>query len=701
MKGKIFEGSNSVEQDQAKVLFDYYLKAADKIVNEEIRIENEIDGYQQEKQVLEDKKSQWWYWLAVIFTFGYYKRKIERRIADFDESIDILQEQHRNIFRDYKVTKLGVAYVPVSEQIKYNDRSFMVDYTGQVPDYKVTLEMSRQTDLLVKTIGDMNKLASEAPIVETSEDCEPLETADYSTSIQEVNMHDYMGGMERALRTITYCMNDLETVSVDLPLVEDRSSYLRHIEEYGTDTVPAGAPVVQVFDTHRYDRSIDKFKELNKLKDSLSNQTQQFEDVLRSLISTLASSIQAVSALKIASVDKVVSESNRLLYTLLKAPYNHYSPMLEFDEIERIRNEKFDYTDLQGYEPFNLKVSSRVKYNPLTGQWVAEDGSVTSVPFGVHQIYEEILAPVVEALMQENRIKRLDIYNAIKDQKLSYLNKWHQDTEAFYRANRAESSDIINLMSEGLRQYVAAYNTLVSMQRTEESMVQSDGELDSTVVKAVENSEETLAAFELQSREFQNSQIAFEEYMERLKDDIDRRAEEFGHVEYYDAKLRDGHANEAATASSEAATFEERRKGLATANPLLAKRSELPPEPNIEAVTFEQLSINLPSIAKIRLEETAKMPATPSKAPATPVSEVTEPMPSDEPEEESTETASRDLPPIPGTDTDPLPEDENEEDIEEMDDDEDVEVDDDEENDIVLDLDEIARTIDDQMNQNN
>ena len=368
--------------------------------------------------------------------------------------------------------------------------------------------------------------------------------------------------------------------------------------------MPENAPVIDVFDNKKYIDSIDKFEELNRMKDSLSTKTQQFEDALKSLMMTMANSVQAISALKLASVDKVVFESNQILFDILKAPYNHYSPTLEYEEIERIKNEKFDYSeDVQNYEPFNLKQSSRVKFNLITGLWTSEDGNTTSTPFGVHQIYEEIVAPVVQNLMQENRLERLKVYNHIKDQKIEYLNKWHQDTDAFYRANRAESADIINLMQESLREYVAAYNTLVSLQRTEDSMVQSNGALESTVVDVVDNAAETLAAFEMQSQEFQKTQSDFEEYMERLKDDIDLKAERFGHIEYYDAKLRDGYSNEVAVAASEIHELDERRKALAVVNPLLAKSSELPPRPEVENITFEHISLNLPVMAKNALDE--------------------------------------------------------------------------------------------------
>lgn len=611
MEGKIFPTSGNIYQDQARILFNYYKTAADRIVTEEERLEADIEELRAERAVYEEKLSKTWYWyLTIILFFMAFVKKSEftKKIEEIDGRIADAEKAHGDIFRDYRIDKLGVAYVPVADRVKYEDKSFMVDFTGDVPDSEVSLQIPRQNELLAETIKKIDTLSTEAPLIETSQDTETLETDEYSTSIQEVQEHDYLGALERSLRTVSYCMEDVDTVSVSLPLVERGSEYLNFIGEYATDKVPEGAPVLNVFNAERYAERINRFRELNQLKDSLSNETQQFEDVIKSLMSTMAISVQAISALKVASVDKVVFESNRLLYQILKAPYNHYSPILEYDEIERIRNEKFDYSqDVEDYEPFNLRQSSRMKFNLMSGMWTSEDGNVSAMPFGVHQIIEEIMAPVVQNLMAENRIERLKIYNGIKDQKISYLNKWHQDTDAFYRANRAESSDIINLMQESLRNYVAAFNTLASLQKTEDSMRVGGENLENTVVETVTNTEESLAAFQLQSQEFERVQLEFEEYMERLQEDIGRRAEEFGHVEYYDAKLRDGHSNEAAVAANEIHSLDSRRQPLANVNPLFAKSSNLPPQPKVEDIAYEHMALNLPAIAREALASLCEM----------------------------------------------------------------------------------------------
>ena len=619
--GKIFSDSSNIYQDQARLLFNYYEQAAERIVRQEEALEKQIKELEEDREQVELKKSDIWKWFLTIVAFFMYwvrKNEYDRQIEAINEKIAEKEQEHKNIFRDYKVTKMGVAYVPVAQQMAYEDKCFVVDYTGKVENSRVSLQMSRQNDLLVETMSQMEKLTTEAPIVETSDESESIDTNDYSLSIQEINQSDYVGKLDRSLRTISFCMNDTEVKSVDLPLVADNSEYLHFLNEYSTND-NGNHPVVKVFDDKKYDNEMDDFCKLNKLKDSLSSDTEQFEDVLKHLMHTMAMSVQTISAMKLASTDKVVNSSNELLFKILKAPYNHYSPLLEAEEISRIRHERFDYADsIQGYEPFHLRDSSRVKYNLFADEWTAEDNSSASVPFGVHQIYEEIVAPMVQRLMMENRVERIKIYGQIHDQKISYLNKWHQDVDAFYRSNHAESADIINNMQQTLSEYVEAYNTLAQLQKTLDTMGEEGASLDSTVVEKQDNSAEALAAFEIQAKEFKQVQEDFADYMDRLQEDIALKAEKFGHVEFYDARLQDGYSNSMAVAAGEVQSLDDRRKPLALTNPLLAKESVLLPEPNVESVTYEHLSLNLPSIAVNALDAVSRITVEEENMPSIP-----------------------------------------------------------------------------------
>ena len=364
-----------------------------------------------------------------------------------------------------------------------------------------------------------------------------------------------------------------------------------------------GSPIFNVFDTAQFDGDIERFNELNETRKALSNQSEQVDKVLKTLMVDMADAVQSTAAKKVASAGSLVEYSNRILFNILKAPYNFYSPVLEAEEIERIRNEKFDYESVDySYKPFNLRDSSKVKLDIRSMSWVADDGSRTTVPFGVNQIQYEIIAPIVSNLLKDTRKERIEIYNHIKDQKLSYLNKWHQDTEDFYGRNRAEAADIINLMRSTLSEYSAAYNTLAAYKKTEETM-KTEQSLEAAVTEAQDNSAEVLAGYQAQAQQVTQTQQEFSDYMDRLHEDIDARAEKFGYVEYYDASLRDKKARDTAVAADNVNLLDNRRKPLAEVNPLLAQNSELPPEPSIEKEAYEYAGINLNAVAKEALNE--------------------------------------------------------------------------------------------------
>jgi hypothetical protein len=152
---------------------------------------------------------------------------------------------------------------------------------------------------------------------------------------------------------VAYCLGELDTTSVKIPVIFPETPYARFLEEHATPT-PEGAVVFSPYDVRQFDDALATFQALNQMKKSLERYSRQFEEVLRSLMVSIAETVQAVTEVKISSTNKIMERSNRLLFTILKAPYNHYSPKLEAEEIERIRNESFDYEDsVDSYLPLS------------------------------------------------------------------------------------------------------------------------------------------------------------------------------------------------------------------------------------------------------------------------------------------------------------------------------------------------------------
>lgn len=637
MKGRIFESSMDVCQDQANLLFDFYLNAAQKIVDQEDDIDRRTEAIDNEiAQIKQDGANVQRDYIiagaaavvgivlaailhpivgiAVIvgaagWAFKTWKtsKDVDSRVAQKEEERVQVAAEREKIFRDYRVSKMGVVYVPVARKMPFNDKGVVVDYTGSSPRSSINLQVANNPDALVQTLKDLESLSTEAPLVESNEQTEAVETADYSASIQDVTFYDYFGVMDRTLRTGAYFLSDVSVKEVSIPFVEPKSSMMDYLDSFAT-TDAGSQCVVPVYDLSSFDKELDDFRQINDFHIQFAEQNANFEEVLKHLIRNVGVAVQTVATLKVASNNKLIDSSNRLLFTILKNSYNHYSPLLEHEEIEKMRNTNFNYSEtVENYRPFQLKASSRVKYDAQTGNWVAEDGTVTTMPFGISQIQEEIVAPIVQNLLAESRIERMKIYNDIKNQKINYLNQWHQDTEDFYGRNRSSSDDLLNIMRSNMTKFLASQTTIQSMAEIKDTMRRQmeAGEAATEIEDKTQNEKQgkTLAAFEVQSQQFRKSQEDFDEYMDRLKDDIDERARQFEYIEYYDASLRDSNAKDLVTAADTQDQLDSRRRPLASINPLYAKASVLPPQPSVDDSVSEQLSLNVARFATSALDE--------------------------------------------------------------------------------------------------
>jgi hypothetical protein len=424
--------------------------------------------------------------------------------------------------------------------------------------------------------------------------------------VENVTYYDYMGPIDRNLRSAGFQISDQNKISVSLPIVVPNSETDKKLAEYGTADI-GGAKVLNLFPTSAYDDQLKKFMELNELRRSLAADNSDFERFLQELIQKIADQVQLLSKMKLSSSSRMVIRSNELLLQSFKASYNHYSSELESAEIERIRSERFDFQEsAESYKPFNLKPSSRMRFDPISMNWVAEDGSRSSFPFGINQIQEEIVAPIIEALLQETRLERLNIYNSIKDQKLDYLNQWHRDTDDFYGRGRLEARTITNLMQTTITELTTAISQYRAFDGAEKGMGMGDGQDDASAGMIKEDPSSVMmsvAYCETQMNQIRNEENEFNDFVLRLKEDIDRRSGVFAHVKYFDASMRDGVAHDIASAVDRIAGMDARRHPLIKVNALMAERAKLPPKPDLEKQVYDEVGFNLKSYAKQALED--------------------------------------------------------------------------------------------------
>ena len=617
---KVFSDSTNINQDQAKILFDYYRQAAEKIVSEEVKLEQERETLvkdigEMEKKMNGEKTMMIIYLvlaiasllgmlvslyvlvasivLSIVAFVSYGKRKqLMQSIQNAQNEIVSLEQKYRNIRRDYAVEKLGVLYVPVATKVPFDNKSLLLDHTNTVDETTFQLNVMNQPEQFQQSVKALSESIQSIPVVETTKSPEEINTSDYSVSVQNLTLHDFMGKFDRQVRNIGELLEDSAEVSVDLPVIQPGSENAQEIEEYATDA-PFDAPIIDIFQ-HGDQGKLSMLRKLNAYKTTISKAVDvgEFDD-MKDLMVKLAENVQMMISIKSSGSSKLVNYASNILATVLKSGYKQYSPVLEAEEIERIRNADFDYkTSVNDYTPFNLKNSSLMRLDIVSGNWVANDGSRTKLPFSMHQVDEEVLIPVITALMQENRLERLKIYNEIDDQKREYLERWSSEVNSFYRDNRAAADDLITHMREAYSEYMGAYNMYQSLKATTESMTSSK-KLEDTVVEETDNEAEMIAGFEQQTKDINARQEEFSDYMDRIQDDISSITNEFAHIEYFEASLRDGNAHDTAVAMDTITDLDPRRRRLVSISPYVAKYAKLPPLPKTSEELFEDLDIDL------------------------------------------------------------------------------------------------------------
>ena len=627
MQGKLYSGSASIYEDEARLLFDYFSAAADRIIEDEDRVTSRIKDTEgrlstcRRDIVMHSVISI----ILLIFACGLtiyavlnggaslaLAGKIAivaiviiafiviiadvRSIGRLKKAVSDLKEEFSGIRRDYKVTKLGVAYVPVAKKVPFDNQSITVDLSGAVKDEDFEMISIHEPDRFEEDVHSFKEHISSVPFVEGSSMTSNVDTSDLSVSMQEVPMYDYLSELDKDIRRIDDDLGNVDRKAVSLPVIPPQSETMEFLKTCGTSQ-PEGYPVVDVFDSSFIDPKVETLLEIYR-KRSVNADTGD-RKALEDLIALIGVSTEAIAGSKMSCCNAILDYNNGIFANVLKSPYRNYSPKLEAETIEEIKGMTFDFTDMsENYRPFRFRDSSLMHFDLYSDTWVDETGARTSMPFGMHQIQEEIFMPIVNSLMEENRLERRKIYERIQTQKMDYLNKWHTETQDFYGRNRDTADTLKSSIIEALSTYNSAYATWKAIKDT----IQRMDEQQALVGGKVESDQGTAASMILSAEQvnsnFEELEKSFDEYMDRLQDDIDEKADRFGKVTYYEALLYASEAQRTAIASSNITKLDGRRLKVAKVSPYLAQYGDLPPQPSVEEEVYQMMDLNLAEEAR-------------------------------------------------------------------------------------------------------
>ena len=631
--GKIFLDAANNAEAKAKVVYNYYKQAAEKIIAEEDAIDAKIASANEDIKQLEariasettqmeanEKSKGIWKIVCLIIIpcilvfplvlFLGYKKKVKENQEQIEmfgndikkkkEEIEKLVENRKNVRRSYKIHKLQVVNVPIAKRVPYKDKSMLLDLTNSFENTKLSFSFLRHPEDFSKSIDKIEESVNAIPVVETTEDTESIDTSEYSLSMQEIKMNDFVGNMDRTLRDISYELGEKDTTNITIPIIPPKSDYASFISDV---TTTEKKDVVNVFDSTDVDVAANQLNVLNRQKQELEKERSSDEYVryLEKLMTQTADVVQNVLQQKNANSLSLVEYYNNVFARVLSSSFNHYSSTLEGEEIERLKEATFDFKDANEYQYFNLRDSSRVKFDLFNNGFVTEDDVPEKNVFSIHQVNDEIIMPVIRNLLRENRVKRLDIYNDTLKEKRDYVQRWNEEVQDFYGRNRTELQRLTTEAEKEMKQFRTDIGVMTQLVDALNKMGTNGGMVENG--KSVK--QEELVAYNEFIKGMERTQEDLDSYMDRLKDDIETTTDRFNYIEYYDTSLVDEDAQDVAKSMDfeNLKVLDDRRKDLIKVSPYVATYATLPPALSTEESLYESVAEDLPNYAREKIAE--------------------------------------------------------------------------------------------------
>lgn len=631
--GKIFLDAANNAEAKAKVVYNYYKRAAEKIIAEEDAIDAKIASAKEnikqfeariasETDQMEANEKSKGIWKIVcliiipcvfifplVLFFGYKKKieenqqqieTLENDIKKKKEEIEKLVEDRKNVRRSYKIHKLQVVNVPIAKRVPYKNKSMLLDLTNSFENTKLSFSFLRHPEDFSKSIDKIEESVNAIPVVETTEDIESIDTSDYSLSMQEIKMNDFVGNMDRTLRVISYELGEKDATNITIPIIPPKSDYALFISDV---TTTEKKDVLNVFDSTDVDAATNQLNVLNRQKQELEKERSSDEYVhyLENLMTQTADVVQNVLQQKNANSLSLVEYYNNVFARVLSSSFNHYSSTLEGEEIERLKEATFDFKDANEYQYFNLRDSSRVKFDLFNNGFVTEDDVPEKNVFSIHQVNDEIIMPVIRNLLRENRVKRLDIYNDTLKEKRDYVQRWNEEVQDFYGRNRTELQRLTTEAEKEMKQFRTDIGVMTQLVSALAKMDTNGGMVENG--KSIK--QEELVAYNEFIKDMERTQESLDAYMDRLKDDIEATTDRFNYIEYYDTSLVDEDAQNVAKSMDfeNLKSLDDRRKNLIKVSPYVATYATLPPTLSTEESLYESVAEDLPNYAREKIAE--------------------------------------------------------------------------------------------------
>lgn len=175
--------------------------------------------------------------------------------------------------------------------------------------------------------------------------------------------------------------------------------------------------------------------------------------------------------------------------------FNFYCPLCHEEVARSMLQRDYSLFAQEETKPVYFSRNSRCVYEPETREWRCRTCGAT-VPanrlIAIHKILDDVLYPAYDRLMEENRVKRLEMDGKTRDHAMAYENQRSQERDAIamgYTRDRGTIQSNIGMMQAeivGQRQAIEAIVAIMGAYRMEQTTAMRDiGERCQTIQREI------------------------------------------------------------------------------------------------------------------------------------------------------------------------------------------------------------------------
>jgi len=406
--------------------------------------------------------------LGILFFKKFRKRAIQKKsVREPVEKVEPVEVVNRKFAREIlpgkkSIIKLGKGKL-CFKVVEFRGEKYLLLNNGLSEETKLTIPTVEKPRDFFREFDNLEKSFQNIPLFLDKE----KEGFEVEGEDQKVELKGIEARLMNHFFNVEYTMTNRKKMTISLPVIE------------GEQIALFAKKIGLISD---YDDELSSF--------ALSPDGEELDEALKAWQIGWPEKNDLLGKVRFDAVkNKILPEFIELGKTINYSSFNFYCPECNKQTCEKLLSRDYSVQSTKTCAPVYFAESTKCSYRIKEKHWKCPScENVFNSPVPVHRMLDEILLPVYDQLMEENKIEREKDYIDVRKKEIFYRNEMKKETEQIFTQN---FSSILRLKEEMEKMQAEIEGESEAISFMGETMHDYQG-IQSEVIEKVENFNERL-----------------------------------------------------------------------------------------------------------------------------------------------------------------------------------------------------------------